>query len=391
MREVVIAASYRSACGRAHKGTLALTRPDELLAQVIVGLLQRVPQVKPDMVEDVVIGCAMPEGEQGMNIARCAAMLAGLPQEVPAITTNRFCSSGLQAIATAAHQIAFGEMDIALAGGVESMTMVPMGGNKLTASSAIMDKAASVYTPMGVTAENVAVRFAVSRAEQDDFACKSQLKAAKASKDGKFKDEILPVMATRYAVKDGKRVRADVVFDTEELPRGDTTVEALSGLRPAFSATGSVTAGNSSPLTDGAAVSLVTTKEMAQKLGLEILGYFRGFQAVGVDPEIMGVGPAYAVPKLFKRYNLTLKDIDLIEMNEAFASQSVYCKKVLEIPDDKVNVNGGAIALGHPLGATGAKLTATLLHEMKRRGAKRGIVTMCIGGGMGAAGLFERP
>lgn len=391
MREVVIAASYRSACGRAHKGTLALTRPDELLAQVIAGLLQRVPQVKPDMVEDVVIGCAMPEGEQGMNIARCAAMLAGLPQEVPAITTNRFCSSGLQAIATAAHQIAFGEMDIALAGGVESMTMVPMGGNKLTASSAIMDKVAAVYTPMGVTAENVAVRFAISRAEQDDFACKSQLNAAKASKDGKFKDEILPVMATRYSTKDGKRVRADVVFDTEELPRGDTTVEALSGLRPAFSATGSVTAGNSSPLTDGAAVSLVTTKEMAQKLGLEILGYFRGFQAVGVDPEIMGVGPAYAVPKLLKRYNLTLKDIDVIEMNEAFASQSVYCKKVLEIPDDKVNVNGGAIALGHPLGATGAKLTATLLHEMKRRGAKRGIVTMCIGGGMGAAGLFERP
>jgi acetyl-CoA acyltransferase len=391
MREVVIAASYRSACGRGYKGTLALTRPDELLAQVIAGLLQRVPQVKPEMIGDVVIGCAMPEGEQGMNIARCAAMLAGLPQEVPAITTNRFCSSGLQAIASAAYQIAFGEMDIALAGGVESMTMVPMGGNKLTASSAIMDKMAAVYTPMGVTAENVAVRFAVSRAEQDEFACKSQINAAKASKDGKFKDEILPVMATRYSTKDGKRVRDDVVFDTEELPRGDTTVEGLSGLRPAFSTTGSVTAGNSSPLTDGAAISLVTTKEMAQKLGLEILGYFRGFQAVGVDPEIMGVGPAYAVPKLLKKYNLTLKDIDLIEMNEAFASQSVYCKKVLEIPDDKVNVNGGAIALGHPLGATGAKLTATLLHEMKRRGAKRGIVTMCIGGGMGAAGLFERP
>ncbi len=391
MREVVIAASYRSACGRAHKGTLALTRPDELLAQVIAGVLERVPQIKPDMVEDVVVGCAMPEGEQGMNIARCSAMLAGLPAEVPAITTNRFCSSGLQAIATAAHEIAFGELDIALAGGVESMTMVPMGGNKLTASPAIMEKAASVYTPMGITAENVAKRFEISREEQDRFAYESQMKASKASKDGKFKDEIIPVKATRYAVKDGKHVRDDVVFDTEELPRGDTTVEGLAKLRPAFAATGSVTAGNSSPLTDGAAISVVTTKEMADKLGLEVLAYFRGYQAVGVDPEIMGVGPAYAVPKLFKRYNLSVKDIDLFEMNEAFASQSVYCKKQLQLPDDKTNVNGGAVALGHPLGATGAKLTATLLHEMKRRKVKRGVVTMCIGGGMGAAGFFERP
>jgi acetyl-CoA acyltransferase len=390
MREVVIAAAYRSACGRAHKGTLALTRPDELLAQVIAGVMERVPQIKPEMVEDVVIGCAMPEGEQGMNIARCAAVLAGLPDEVPAITTNRFCSSGLQAIATAAYQVAFGEMDIALAGGVESMTMVPMGGNKLTASAAIMEKAAAVYTPMGVTAENVAKQFKITREEQDQFAYNSQITAAKAVKDGKFKDEIVPVMATRYVKKDGKVVRDDVVYDTEELPRGETTLEGLAKLRPAFSTTGTVTAGSSSPLTDGAAISVVTTKEMAQKLGLEILGYFRGFQAVGVDPSIMGVGPAYAVPKLLKKYNLTLKDIDLIEMNEAFASQSVYCKKVLEIPDAKINVNGGAIALGHPLGATGAKLTATLLHEMKRRGAKRGIVTMCIGGGMGAAGLFER-
>lgn len=391
MREVVIAASYRSACGRAHKGTLALTRPDELLAQVIAGVLERVPQIKPEMVEDVIIGCAMPEGEQGMNIARCSAMLAGLPQEVPAITTNRFCSSGLQAIATAAHQIAFGEIDIALAGGVESMTMVPMGGNKLTASSAIMDKVAEVYTPMGITAENVAKRFEVSREEQDKFAYESQMRASKAVKDGTFKDEIIPVKATRYAVKDGKHVRDDVIFDTEELPRAETTIEGLNKLRPAFSATGSVTAGNSSPLTDGAAISVVTTKETAEKLGLEILAYFRGFQAVGVDPEIMGVGPAYAVPKILKKHNLTLKDIDIIEMNEAFASQSVYCKKKLEIPDDKVNVNGGAIALGHPLGATGAKLVATLVHELKRRNAKRGIVTMCIGGGMGAAGLFERP
>jgi acetyl-CoA acyltransferase len=391
MREIVIAAAYRSACGRAHKGSLALTRPDELLAQVIKGLLERVPQVKPGHIDDVIIGCAMPEGEQGMNIARPAAMLAGLHAEIPAMTINRFCSSGLQAIATAAYQVAFGEIDMALAGGVESMTMVPMGGNKLTASSAIMDKVSEVYTPMGITAEIVATKFGITREEQDAFAAASQQKAAKASAEGKFKNEIVPVMATRYAVKNGKTVRDDFVYDTEELPRGDTTAEGLAKLKPAFSTTGSVTAGNSSPLTDGAAVALVTTKEMAQKLGLEILAYFRGVQVVGVAPEIMGVGPAYAVPKLLKHHNLSLADIDLIEMNEAFASQSVYCKKKLEIPDQKVNVNGGAIALGHPLGATGAKLTATLVHEMKRRGAKRGIVTMCIGGGMGAAGLFERP
>ncbi|PIE06325.1 MAG: acetyl-CoA C-acyltransferase [Sorangium cellulosum] len=390
MREVVIAAAFRSACGRAHKGTLALTRPDELLAQVIAGVMERVPQIKPKMIEDVIIGCAMPEGEQGMNVARCSAALAGLPDEVPAITTNRFCSSGLQAIATAAYQVAFGEMDIALAGGVESMTMVPMGGNKLTASAAIMEKAAAVYTPMGVTAENVAKKFGVTREEQDRFAYNSQITAAKAVKAGKFKDEIIPVKATRYVKKDGKVVRDDIVFDTEELPRGDTTLEGLAKLRPAFSTTGTVTAGSSSPLTDGAAIAVVTTKEMAKQLGLEILGYFRGFQVVGVDPAIMGVGPAYAVPKLLKKYNLTLNDIDLIEMNEAFASQAIHCKKVLEIDDAKLNVNGGAIALGHPLGATGAKLTATLLHEMKRRNVKRGIVTMCIGGGMGAAGLFER-
>ena len=391
MREIVIAASYRSACGRAHKGSLALTRPDELLAQIIRGVMERVPQIKPEMIGDIIVGCAMPEGEQGMNIARPAALLAGLPNEIPAFTVNRFCSSGLQAIATAAYEIAFGEMDIALAGGVESMTMVPMGGNKLTASPAIMNEMPAVYTPMGITAEIVAQRFEVSREAQDKFAYESQQKGAKASKDGKFKDEIIPVKAVRYVTKDGKRVRDDFVFDTEELPRAETTLEGLASLRPAFSATGSVTAGTSSPLTDGAAISVVTTKEMAQKLGLEILAYFRGFQAVGVDPEIMGVGPAYAVPKLLKKHNLTLKDIDLVEMNEAFASQSVYCKNKLELPDEKVNVNGGAIALGHPLGATGAKLTATLLHEMKRRNAKRGIVTMCIGGGMGAAGLFERP
>ncbi len=389
MRDVVIAAAYRSACGRSHKGSLAQTRPDELMGQVIRGLLERVPQLRPEMVEDAVVGCAMPEGEQGMNIARVAAVLGGLPIECPAITTNRFCSSGLQAIAHAAHEIAFGEVDCVVAGGVESMTMVPMGGNKMTSSPEVMDTTPHLYTPMGITAENVAERFKIGREEQDAFAVLSHQKAASAIKAGRFKGEIIPVRATRYGEKNGGVVRDDFIYEQDELPRADTSVEGLAKLKPAFSMKGTVTAGNSSPLTDGAAACVVMTMEMAKKLGIQPLAYFRGFQAVGVPPEVMGIGPVPAVQKLLKKYNLKLQDIDLIEMNEAFAAQAAYCKRTLEIPDEKLNVNGGAIALGHPLGATGAKLTATLLHEMKRRGAKRGIVTMCIGGGQGAAALYE--
>lgn len=389
MRDVVIVDACRSACGRAHKGTLALTRPDELLGQVIHALLGRVPQVRAEMVEDVVVGCAMPEGEQGLNIARPAAILGGLPIETAAVTVNRFCSSGLQAIATAAHEIAFGDVEIAIAGGVESMTMVPMGGNKMSSSPEVMARLAGLYTPMGITAEIVADRFKVSRQDQDQFALSSHMKAVKAQAEGRFNDEIVPVKATRYAVREGKRVRDDVLFDRDEMPRADTTLETLAKLRPVFSAKGTVTAGNSSPLTDGAAATLLTTMETARKLGLKPLAYFRSFQAVGVSPEIMGVGPVPAVQKLLRKNQLTLADIDLIEMNEAFASQSVYAQRTLEIPDHKLNVNGGAIANGHPLGATGAKLTATLLFEMRRRAVKRGIVTMCIGGGQGAAGLFE--
>jgi len=389
MREVVIAAVYRSACGRALKGSLALTRPDELLAQVIRGTLDRLPKLDPKLIDDVIIGCAMPEGEQGMNIARPASLLAGLHVDTPAMTINRFCSSGLQSIATAVQQVAWGQSDIVLAGGVESMTMVPMGGNKLTASNEIMTTMPEVYVPMGITAENVAERFKVARADQDELAYNSQQKAAAAVAAGKFKDETIPVKAVRYAVKDGKRVRDDFIFDTEELPRGETTVDGLGKLKPAFSTKGSVTAGNSSPLTDGAAVAVVMTADKAKELGIEPIAVLRNYAVAGTPPDIMGIGPAVAVPKVLKQAGLTMNDIDLVEMNEAFASQAVYCKRVLEIPDEKLNVNGGAIALGHPLGATGAKLTATLVNELKRRKAKRGIVTMCIGGGMGAAGIFE--
>jgi acetyl-CoA acyltransferase len=389
MRDVVIAAAYRSACGRSHKGSLALTRPDELMGQVIRALLERVPQVRPEMVDDCLIGCAMPEGEQGMNIARVAAVLGGLPIESSALTINRFCSSGLQAIAAAAYEVAFGDYDIAVAGGVESMTMVPMGGNKLTSSPEVMARMSEFYTPMGITAEIVAERFKVSREDQDKLAFRSHMNAVAAMKAGKFKDETVPVMATRYAAKDGKRVRQDVVFDAEELPRADTTLEGLAKLKPAFSAKGTVTAGNSSPLTDGAAATLVMTAERAKQLGIQPLAYFRGFTSVGVPPDIMGIGPVPAVRKLLAKHGLTLNDIDLVEMNEAFCAQAVYCQRTLEIPDAKLNVNGGATALGHPLGGTGAKLTTTLLHELRRRKARRGIVTMCIGGGQGAAGLFE--
>jgi len=385
--EVVIIDSVRSAVGRAHKGTLRSTRPDELAGQVIRGLMARNEGVKPEMVEDVVLGCAMPEGEQGLNIARVAGMLGGLPEETSAFTINRFCSSGLQAIANAAGHILLGSHDIAVAGGVESMTMVPMTGNKLSASAEAMEKVASVYTPMGITAENVAQRFEISREVQDAFALDSQMKAKAALESNAFADEIVPVQATAY---DAKGNRADVTFEVDELPRPDTTLEGLAKLRPAFAVKGSVTPGNASPLSDGAAASLVMSKAKADELGLTPLATLTSFVTVGVDPSIMGIGPLPAVQKLLAKTGLSIDDIDIIEMNEAFASQAVYCKKELGIPDEKLNVYGGAIALGHPLGCTGAKLTATALHELKRRGGKRAIVTMCIGGGMGAAGLFTR-
>jgi acetyl-CoA acyltransferase len=385
MADIVIAEAVRSAVGRALKGSLAQKRPDELAGDVIRGLMARVPQVKPSDVEDVIMGCAMPEGEQGLNIARVIGLLGGLPEETSAQTINRFCSSGLQALATAAGTIAIGSADIVLAGGVESMSMVPMTGNKLSASPEAMARVASVYTPMGITAENVANKFSVSRADQDAFALWSQEKAAAAQKAGKFDAEIVPVKGIKF--KGNERVLFD--FKVDEMVRADTTAEGLASLKPAFSVKGSVTAGNASPLSDGAAAALVMSKAKADSLGIKGLGYFRAFVTEGVDPSIMGIGPVPAIRKLLKKTGLSIKDIDIFEVNEAFASQAVYVQRTLEIPKDKLNVNGGAIALGHPLGCTGAKLTATALYELRRRKAKYAIVSMCIGGGMGAAGLLE--
>jgi acetyl-CoA acyltransferase len=382
--EIVIAEAVRSAVGRGHKGSLSTKRPDELAADVIRGLLARVPQAA-GKIDDVILGCAMPEGEQGLNVARLISLLADLGPDVPAQTINRFCSSGLQAIATAAGSIAIGTNDIVIAGGVESMTYVPMTGFHLSASPELMEKLPGANTPMGITAENVAKRFGITRQQQDEFAFRSQQKAKAALEKGVFKDEIVAVRAIQF--KDGQRVYKD--FTVDELPRPETTLEGLAKLPPAFALGGSVTAGNASPISDGAAMSLVMSRAKANELGIKPLGIFRSFVTVGVDPEIMGIGPLPAVQKLLAKNNLKVSDIDVFELNEAFASQSVYCQRELGIPDEKINVNGGAIALGHPLGCTGAKLTATALYELRRRGGKRAIVTMCIGGGQGAAGLFE--
>ncbi len=387
--EVVIVQAVRSAVARAGKGALAQTRPDELAGQVIRALLAKVPQLSPADVDDLVLGCAMPEGEQGLNVARVAGLLGGLPIESAAVTVNRFCASGLQAVAQAAERIAFGSADVIVAGGVESMSMVPMTGNKLSVNPAAMDTVPAVYTPMGITAENVAQKFEIARAAQDEFSLRSHQKAVAAQKAGRF-TEIVPVQATAYETRDGTTARVGRTFEADEFPRADASLEKLAALKPAFSAKGSVTPGNSSPLSDGAAAVLLMSRARADALGLAPLAVFRAFQVAGVPPEIMGIGPVPAVKKLLARTGLSLADIDLIEMNEAFASQAIHCQRTLGIPDEKLNVNGGAIALGHPLGCTGAKLTATLLAEMTRRGAKRGIVTMCIGGGQGAAGLFER-
>jgi acetyl-CoA acyltransferase len=385
--EIVIAEVVRSAVGRAHKGALRLKRPDDLAGEVIRGLMARVPQVKPEQVDDVVLGCAMPEGEQGLNVARLAGLLGDLPVTTSGMTINRFCSSGLQSIALAAGSIAAGYHDIVVAGGVESMTAVPMTGFHLSASPELMDKMPTAHTPMGITAENVANKFEISREAQDQFAYDSQMKARAAMERDAFQEEIIPVKAERYGHDGSKQ---ELEFKKDELPRPETTLEGLARLRPAFAVNGSVTAGNASPLSDGAAAALVMTRARAEELGIKPLAYFRTFTTAGVDPAIMGIGPIPAVRKLLERTGLSIGDIDLFELNEAFASQSVYCKQQLEIPDDTINVNGGAIALGHPLGCTGAKLTATALYELRRRGGKYAVVTMCIGGGQGAAGLFER-
>jgi acetyl-CoA acyltransferase len=379
---VVVTHAYRTAVGKAYRGSLRETRPDELLALLMQGFLERVvPVVDPAMIDDVIIGCAMPEGEQGMNVARIAALRAGIPFESPAMTMNRFCSSGLQTLATGAAHIAAGFSDIVLTGGVESMTMVPMGGNKPAPNPWLAEHMPTAYEAMGMTSENVAERFGIGREEQDRFALESQRRAVAAQEAGRFVDEIIPV-----TVKvDGK----EFVFDRDDGPR-ESTLEGLAKLRPAFKLDGTSTAGNSSQMSDGAALELLMARERATELGLTPLAELVTFQVVGVDPAIMGIGPSVAIPKALEAADLKLDQIDLIELNEAFASQALYCVRALGADPDKVNVNGGAIALGHPLGCTGAKLTATLLHEMERREVEYGIVSMCIGGGMGAAAIFKR-
>jgi acetyl-CoA acyltransferase len=377
-RNVVIVAAVRTPCGRGLKGSLARVRPEDLAATAIRGALQAAPGVTGAQIQDLVFGCAMPEGPQGMNIARIAGLRAGLPVEVPAVTVNRFCSSGLQAIAQAAMSIQAGHTDVALAGGVESMSQVPMGGFKIAPHPVIIREWPEVYMPMGNTAELVAKQHNISRADQDAFALQSQLRASKSQTDGLFDTELVAVNTPEGSLA------------KDELPRGDTTLEGLNKLKPAFQNPGTVTAGSSSPLTDGAAATLLMSEEMAKALGLPILAYFRGFQVAGVAPEIMGIGPVAAVPKLLERAGLKISDIDQFELNEAFAAQSLAVMRKLDLDPTKVNPLGGAIALGHPLGATGAKLTATLVHSLRRTGGRYGIVTMCVGGGMGAAGLFER-
>ncbi len=390
MKEAVIVSSVRTAIGRAPRGKLRYTRPEYMGAVAVKEAVARAKGLATAEIEDVILGCSFPEAEQGMNLGRIVALQAGFPDSVPGQTVNRFCSSGLQSIAMAAERIMCGFADVIVAGGVESMSLVPMGGNKLAPSPVLAEQYIETYTPMGTTAENVARRFNISREDQDKFGVASQEKAAAATREGRFKGEIVPMtIVTRSVGSDNKVVESEFIFAVDEGIRA-TTLEALSKLRPAFSTTGSVTAGNSSQTSDGAAASVIMSAEKAASLGLKPLAVFRGFGIAGCPPDIMGVGPAYAIPKLMQLTGKKISDIDLIELNEAFASQALYCMRELGINPDIVNVNGGAIALGHPLGCTGAKLTATLLHEMARRGSRFGIVSMCIGGGMGAAGLFER-
>jgi len=385
MREVVIVSAVRTAIAKGKRGGFKDTRPDDLLAAALREAVKRAGPIDPEAIGDLVIGTAMPEAEQGMNVARIAGILAGLPDSVPALTINRFCSSGLQALAQGAASIHAGWQEAVLAGGVESMSLIPMGGEKPAPNPSLMDSRPEAYTPMGITAENVASRFGVTRQDQDQFALESHTRAIAAISGGKFVDEIVPV-ATR--VFNGSAWNS-VTVETDEGPRKESTLEALAKLPPAFRAGGSVTAGNSSQVSDGAAATLVTSREFATKHNLPVLGILRSYQVVGVDPEIMGVGPRYAIPKALEAAGLSIGDIDVYEINEAFASQALYCVRELGIDPAKVNPNGGAIALGHPLGCTGARLTATLLYELRRRKARYGVVSMCIGGGMGAAAVFE--
>ncbi|MBP3039394.1 acetyl-CoA C-acetyltransferase [Bacillaceae bacterium Marseille-Q3522] len=389
MREAVIVAGARTPVGKAKKGTLANVRPDDLGAIVVKETLKRAGNYEGN-IDDLIIGCAMPEAEQGLNMARNIGALAGLPYTVPAITINRYCSSGLQAIAYGAERIMLGNADTVLAGGAESMSLVPMTGNVSRPNVKLAEEAPQYYMGMGHTAEEVAKRFTISREDQDEFAVRSHKRAAHAQEAGKFAEEIVPVEVTIRSLDTNNRLREKKLsFTEDEGVRANTSIEVLSKLKPAFSVTGSVTAGNSSQMSDGAAAVMLMDKEKAASLGLRAMAKFVSFAVGGVPPEIMGIGPVIAIPKALKLAGLEIEDIGLFELNEAFASQSLQIIRELKLDEEKVNVNGGAIALGHPLGCTGAKLTLTLLHEMKRRKTQFGVVTMCIGGGMGAAGVFE--
>jgi acetyl-CoA acyltransferase len=390
MNEAVIVSAVRTAVGKAPKGTLRATRPDDLAAAAIQGALARVPELDKKEVEDVIIGCAMPEGEQGMNVARIASLRAGLPIESAAMTINRFCSSGLQSIALAAERIRAGGAEVIVAGGTESMSMIPMTGNKFSVNPWLERNHPETYMSMGLTAERLASLYGISREQADQFALASHLKALAAQAAGRFTDEIVPVAVT-FAQPNGggKPKKTEIEFRADEGPRADTSMEALGKLKPAFHARGTVTAGNSSQMSDGAAAAVVMSEARARALGIRPLARFVAYAYAGCRPEEMGIGPVYAIPKALKLAGLTLDQIGVIELNEAFAAQSLAVIQEAGLDPARVNVNGGAIALGHPLGCTGAKLTASILREMQRRNAKYGMVTMCVGGGMGAAGVFE--
>ena len=389
MREAVIVSSVRTAVGKSGKGALRTTRPDDLAAVAIKGALERVPQVDPKEIEDVIIGCATPEAEQGMNVARIASLRAGLPVEVSAMTINRFCSSGLQAISLAADSIMAGRAEIAIGGGTESMSMIPMGGNKVSANPWLVNNYPDTYLSMGLTAERLAKRFGIAREQADEFSLNSHKKALNAIQVGNFEDEIVPVPVSFTTPNGSKPKRIDITFKVDEGPRADTTMEALAKLKPAFHARGTVTAGNSSQTSDGAAASVLMSSDKAKQLGIKPLARFVAFATAGYKPEEMGLGPVYAIPKVLKMTGLKLDDISVIELNEAFAAQALSVIKEAGLDINNINPNGGAVALGHPLGCTGAKLTATIIRELKRKNGKYGIVTMCIGGGMGAAGIIE--
>jgi acetyl-CoA acyltransferase len=401
MPEAVIVSSVRTPVGRGFKGSLRTTRPDDLAALVIKEVLARVPGLDPKEIDDVILGCAMPEGEQGMNVARIAALRAGLPVETSAMTVNRFCASGLQAIALAAERIRSGAAQVIIAGGTESMSLVPMGGNKISPNPWLVDHYPDTYINMGLGTENIALKYGISREQADQFSVDSHRKAAAAIAGGHFQDETVPVEVRMVSLPNGngngeksrapsKTATQSFLFSKDELPRPDTTMEILAGLKPAFHVKGSVTAGNSSPMSDGAAAVVVMSEAKAEQLGLKPQARFVSYATAGVKPEEFGIGPVAAIPKTLRLAGLSLNDIAVVELNEAFAAQSLAVIQQANLDPARVNPNGGAIALGHPLGCTGAKLTTSLIRELQRRNAKYGMVTMCIGGGMGAAGIFER-